>query len=102
MAITSINGPATVGIRKGSSTNKAIRNPQYDKDGNIISSGSAPGKKDISGGTNNPAGRTNVRKGRRNNVIQQAAKMSRRDPKQNVSLTAEELRKTALRRLRGE
>ena len=125
MALQSINGPARVNNPKGA---QAVRNPIYDANGKLIGSGSTPGANDLDisnrnvdgyapgtqpgtpstpvpgGGTNpgNPVGVGNNRQGRRNTVNRQAAIMNRRDPRQNMSLTAEELRKAALQRLRGE
>ena len=130
MALTSINGPATVTNPAGA---QAVRNPIYDKNGNIIGSGSTPGANDLNyarnvqgqppsasttspnppgtpstpvpgGGTNqgNPLGPDMRRSGRRRNVSQQFSKMNRADPRQGMSLTPEELRSAALSRLKGQ
>lgn len=118
MALTSINGPATVTNPQNA---KAVRNPQYDAYGNIIASGSQPGLTDLSfapqpsnpgtpstpiagGGTNpgNPVGPGANAQGRRMNVNTQFSKTNRANPRQGMSLTAEELRQAALSRLRGQ
>jgi len=117
MALTSINGPATVTNPQNA---KAVRNPQYDAYGNIIASGSQPGLTDLAfapqpmnpgtpstpiagGGTNpgNPVGPGQRMAGRRKNVGQQFSRMNRATPRENLSLTPEELRKAALNRLRS-
>jgi len=118
MALTAINGPATVTNPQNA---KAVRNPQYDQYGNIIASGSTPGATDLSfapqpsnpgtpstpiagGGTNpgNPVGVGANAQGQRRDVVKQFSKMNRADPRQGMSLTAEELRQAALSRLRGQ
>jgi len=121
MALTSINGPATVTNPSGA---QAVRNPIYDPvTGKIIGSGSQPGLNDLpyarneapvppgtpstpvpGGGTNpgNPIGPDMNRVGRRKNVSQQFSKMNRADPRQGMSLTPEELRNAAMSRLKGQ
>lgn len=90
MALTSINGPATVG-NPGTAT--ATRNPTYNDRGVIVGS-STPGGRPL------PVNQTNRGIGR--NLLRQLGLMNRADPRQNMSLTEEELRQAALMRLRGQ
>lgn len=84
-----INSPATVG---NPSAARAVRNPSV-VDG-VTYSGSSPGKRDLSitrGAMGNPM-----------MIALQRLLMNRADPRQSMSLTEEELRKSALSRLKGQ
>lgn len=91
MAITSINGPATV---SNPATATAVRNPTYNAGGTIIGSSPTPG-----GLPTLPV--NNVARGRMRSILQQLALMNRSDPREAMSLNEEELRRAALQRLRG-
>lgn len=89
--LTAINGPARASA-------SAVRNPTYGSNGQIISGGSVPGATDLP-----VPGINAVSQSLRGNprALLQAILMNAQNPYQNKSLEEEELRRSALSRLRG-